>query len=363
MHLSQILKEAVQQKASDIHLKAKVPPMFRINKELVPSNLSVITVEDLERFISELVPQKKIELFKESKEIDLAYTLDEVGRFRINIFYQKGLPGIVIRRVKSEFSNFSELGLPDVLKKICEYKQGIIIVCGPARSGKSTTIASMLDYINSTKRLHIITVEDPIEFLHEDKMSTIDQREIGIDTESYTTALKYVMREDPDVVFIGELRDKETFNVALNVAETGHLIFTTLHASGAGYAVERIMDYAYQEQKSQARNQLANNLTAIISLQLVLKKDGSGLVPAVEVLIGNNVVQKLIRDNKLNKLNAAMELCAGEGMQTFNQSLLKLVQSGQITQEDALSRSANPEVLKLNLQGIFLDDAKKILEG
>lgn len=363
MHLSQILKDSVQRNASDIHLKVGTPVVFRIGKELYISESQILSPENMEGFISELLPEKKQELLKENKEIDIAYTLKDVGRFRVNIFRQRGLPGIVIRRVKKEFQDFSELGLPNVLEKICGFRQGIVILCGPARSGKSTTISAMVNYINNTAKLHIVTVEDPIEFLHEDKMSVIDQREIGIDTESYGSALKYVMRQDPDIVFIGELRDKESFNIALNVAETGHLVFTTLHASGAGYAVERILDYTPAEHRNQVRNQLANNLAAVISQQLLMKKDGKGLVPAVEILIGTPIVQKLVRDNKINKLSAAIELSAGEGMQTFNQSLLKLVQSGKISQEDALAKSGSPEVLKLNLQGIFLDDAKKILEG
>lgn len=363
MHLSQLLKEAVQKQASDLHIKVNSPPIIRIGKELVNLEYPPLLNSDIENFISELLPMPKQEYIKEHKEIDFAYTLPEIGRFRVNIFYQKGLPGIVMRMVKTEFSDFSSLGLPSVLEKICRFNQGIVIVSGPARSGKSTTIATMINYINNARRLHIITVEDPIEFLHEDKMSIINQREIGIDTDSYSTALKYVMREDPDLVFIGELRDKESFQVALNIAETGHLIFTTLHAGSASFAVERILNYFTLEQRDQIRMQLANNLSAIISQQLLTRKDGSGLVPAVEVMISTGIMQKLIRDGKLNKLYAAIELGSNEGMQTFNQSLLRLVQSGQVSEANVLARSPNPEVLKLNLQGIFLDDAKKILEG
>lgn len=363
MQLSQILEECVEKDASDVHLKVGVPPVLRIGKDLIELKHPPLTNADIENYITELIPADKKEHYKDNKEIDFAYTLKDAGRFRVNIFYQRGLHGIVIRRVKKEFSDFAELGLPDVFKKICGFDQGIVIICGPARTGKSTTIAAMINYINSTRKLHIITIEDPIEFVHEDKMSIIDQREIGIDTESYGTALKYVMREDPDLVFMGELRDKDSFNAALNASETGHIIFTTLHAGNAAHAVERMLDYAPPEQRDLARNLLSSNLAAIVSQQLIQKKDGTGLVPAVEVMICNSIVQKLIRENKINKINAAIELGSGEGMQTFNQSLHNLVQSNKISQEDALSKSANPEVLKLNLQGIFLDDAKKILEG
>jgi twitching motility protein PilT len=362
MDLSDILKEAAKAKASDIHLKNGNPPIFRIGKELVNLKSAPLKISDIEQFIAEILPENKKNIFQQTKEIDYAYMLDGIGRFRVNIFFQKGAPGIVIRRVKAEFDNFAQLGLPSVLEKICSSRQGIVIVCGPARTGKSTTIATMLNYINATRRLHVITIEDPIEYVHEDKMSIIDQREVSIDTDSYDTAIKAALREDPDVIYIGELRDKESFNAALNAAETGHLIFTTLHATNTSHAVERILDYTPSEQRDQARKQLASNLSAIVAQQLLPKKDGTGSVPAVEVLIGTGIVQKLVRENKITKLPAAIETGGGDGMQTFNQSLLQLVQSNQITQEDALARSAYPEVLKLNLQGIFLDDAKRILE-
>lgn len=363
MKLSQLLKEVVDKQASDIYLKVGSPPVFRIGKELVNSEYPSLSNPDVENFIKELLPPVKQEYLKEHKEIDFAYTLPDTGRFRVDIFYQKGVPNIIMRRVKAEFSDFISLGLPGVLEKICMFNQGIVLICGPARSGKSTTIATMINYINNTRRMHIVTIEDPIEFLHEDKMSVIDQREVGIDTESYSAALKYVMREDPDLVFIGELRDKESFQTAMSAAETGHLIFTTLHAGSSSLAAERILNYYVLEQRDQIRIQLANNLSAVITQQLLPKIDGSGLVPAVEVLIATGMVQKLIRDNKLNKISAVIELGAGSGMQTFNQSLLKLVKSGQVSQENALAKSPNPEALKLNLQGIFMDDAKKILEA
>lgn len=362
MRLSQLLKEAIQKQASDIHLKVGSPPVVRIGKELVNLEYPPLKDSDIENFISEILPPDKRAYLNEHKEIDFSYVLPDIGRLRVDIFYQRGLPGIVIRRVKTEFSAFSDLGLPEVLKKICSLNQGIVLICGPARSGKSTTIAAMLNYINNTRRLHIITIEDPIEFMHEDKMSIIDQREVGVDTESYSSALKYVMREDPDMVFIGELRDKESFTAALNAAETGHLIFSTLHAGNAGNAVERILNYFPQDIRDQVRMQLASGIAAIVSQQLLKKKDGQGLIPAVEVMLGTGIIQKFVRDNKLNKLQAAIEIGTGDGMQTFNQSLLKLVQSDLASQEDALSKSPNPEVLKLNLQGIFLDDAKRILE-
>lgn len=363
MHINELLTEMAQKNASDIHIKFGLPPVLRIGKELINTEHPPLKAKDIESFIGQLLTEKKADYFKEKKDLDFAYTVENVARFRVNVFYQRGIPGIVIRRVKSEFPSFKELYLPEILEKISDLHQGIVIVCGPARSGKSTTIASMINYINTTKRINIITIEDPIEFLHQDKMSVINQRELDIDTESYNIALKSALREDPDLIYIGELRDNESFTAALNASETGHVIYTTLHASSAAHAVERVLDYFKPEMKDQMRNQLASNIGAIISQQLLSRKDGSGLVPAVEVLVGTGIVQKLIKENKLNKLNAAIELGTGDGMQTFNQSLLKLVQSGVITQETALARSTTPEVLKLNLQGIYLDDAKRVLEA
>ena len=363
MNLSQLLKEVVQKKASDIYLKVGSPPILRIGKELVNLPYSSLTNSDIEKFATEILGESRQKYLKEHREIDIAYVVPDIGRFRVNIFYQRELPGIIMRRVRAEFEDFASLGLPSVIKDICNFNEGIVVVCGAARTGKSTTIATMINYINNTQRLHIITIEDPIEFLYEDKQSVIDQREIGIDTESFTTALKYIMREDPDLVFIGELRDKESFQAALNIAEAGHLIFTTLHANSTSQAINRIMDYFPPEQRDTIRMQLANNLKTVIVQQLLPKKDSSDLIPVVEVMISNGIIQKLIREKKFTKLTAAIELGVNEGMQTFNQALLKLIQSGTVSEKVAFAKSPNPEALKLNLQGIFLDDAKKILES
>ena len=363
MHLNKLLKEIVDQQASDLHLKVDSPPIARIHRSLIKLKYPVLTVKDIEGFAKELLPPGKQDLFIQRKEIDFAYSVAGISRFRVNIFYQRGVPGIVIRRVKTEFSDFKSLGLPEILKTICEMKQGIVLVCGPASSGKSTTIATMIEYINTHRKLHIITIEDPIEFLFEDKECMINQREVSIDTESFPNALKYIMREDPDLIYIGELRDPESFQTALKAAETGHLVFSTMHAGNVRDTVDRVLDYFPQEQRGPILSQLANTLSAVISMKLIPRKDGKGMVPALEIMVSNGVTRKLIRDNTLSKLPAAIEMGKQEGMQTFNLSLMELVQSDKITQEEALARSFSPEVLKLNLQGIFLDDASKILEG
>lgn len=359
--LSQLLKDTVSKNASDIYLKVGSPPVLRIGKELSDLPYPALSVSEIEKFIAEILDEPKQKYLKEHKEMDIAYIMPDIGRFRVDIFYQRGLPGIIMRRVKMEFEDFSALGLPAVLKDICNTGEGIVLICGPARTGKSTTIAAMLNYINTTRRMHIITIEDPIEFLYEDKKSVIDQREIGIDTESFSTALKYIMREDPDLVFIGELRDKDSFQTALNVAETGHLVLSTLHANSGAQAIDRILDYFPLDTRDNVRAQLSNAIRAVISQQLLPKKDGTGLVPAVEVMLTNGTIKKLIHENKISKLPAAIELGANEGMQTFNQSLLKLIKDGTITEETAFAKSPNPDSLKLNLQGIYLD-TKKILE-
>ena len=362
MDFSKLLKETVDKQASDLHIKVGSPPILRIDTKLVTLKGPKLEAKDIEGFIKEILEDKRYERFQMLREMDVAYVAPDIGRFRVDMFYQRDLPGMVLRRVKKEFKNFAELGLPDTVKNICNYERGIVLVCGPARSGKSTTISTMINHINNTKRIHIVTVEDPIEYQYDDNKSIINQREIGVDTQSFSSALKHIMRQDPDLVFFGELRDQDGFQTVINVAETGHLVFTTLHAHSAIQAVDRSLEYFSVDMRDQIRMQIANNLIAIVALRLLPKKDDSGVVPAVEVLIANSIVRKLIRENKLNKLQAAMELGTGEGMQTFNQSLLKLIQSGAVTEQDAFSISPNPESLKLNLQGIFLDDAKKILE-
>lgn len=363
MNLAQLLKEVVIRQASDLHLKVQAAPMVRIGSELVELDYPPINPAQIDSFLKEILDPVRLARFQNEREIDLAYVAPDIGRFRVDIFYQRGLPGIVMRRVKTEFGDFAGLGLPEVLAKICNADRGIVIICGPARSGKSTTIATMINYINKNRRLHIITVEDPIEFLFEDNQSIINQREIGIDTQSFATALRHIMREDPDLIFVGEMRDQDSFQAAINVAETGHLVFTTLHAHSTTQAVDRALEYFPAALREQVRRQLANNLRAVIAQKLLPKKDGSGLVPVVEVLIANGTIRKLIRENRGDKIAAAIELGKEEGMQTFNRSLLGLVRSGAIAEEEAIAVSPHPETLRLNLQGIFLDDAKKILES
>ena len=267
-----------------------------------------------------------------------------------------------MRSVKTTILNFEQLNLPLVLKDISLVERGIIILAGATGSGKSTTLAAMIDYINKTERRHIVTIEDPIEFLHSDLKSIINQREVGIDTMTFQTALKHVLRQDPDVILIGEMRDQQSFSAALMASETGHVVLTTVHADSSVQCIERILDFFNTpEQREQARLQLATNIVAIICQRLIPTIDKQGLIPAVEILRGTPIVKKFIRENKFEKLNKAIETGKEDGMQTFNQSILALIQENKISEEDGLSKASNPEALKMNLKGIFLDDSKKIL--
>lgn len=363
MEIIPLLKRMVEKEVSDLHLKAGSPPTFRLQKELVNFDEDPLKPQDTEEIARALLSEKQLQIFKEKMEMDFSYSLSGVGRFRVNVFRQRGTVGLVIRRVKTEILSFEELGLPPVMEKIALSPRGLIIVCGAASSGKSTTLAAMIDFINNHRRCHIVTIEDPVEFLHHDKKSIITQREVGMDTESFTTALRHVVRQDPDVIMIGELRDMESFSMAMTAAETGHLILTTLHASDVSKAFNRVMDFFPPSLHYQIRMQMALNLRAIIAQRLLQRADEEGLVPAVEILLATPTVSQLIRDDRLEKLEAAIQTGTSEGMQTFNQSLVKLVNSKIVTYEEAMAKSSNPEALKMNLQGIFLDEDRQILGG
>ncbi len=357
-----ILKEMVKKNASDLHLKVGNTPIMRINKDLVSWGEEKLTPEDTESIARSIMTQGQWQTFEYNKEIDFAYTLPGVGRFRTNVFIQRGSVGIVMRAVKTEILSFEQLNLPEILGEISLVERGIVIVAGATGAGKSTTLASMIDYINRTVRKHIVTIEDPIEFLHSDKKSIINQREVGIDTMTFQTALKHVLRQDPDVILIGEMRDHQSFTASLTASETGHLVLTTVHADSAVQCIERILDFfSTPEQREQARLQLASNIVAIICQRLIPKIDKQGLIPAIEILRGTPIVKKFIRENKFDKIQKAIETGQEDGMQSFNQSIFKLIKENKISEEDGLSKATNPDALKMNLKGIFLDDSKRIL--
>ncbi len=358
--LHQVLAAATQSNASDIHIKEGFPVAYRIDGDIMSSNF-VASRELLEQFMNEVASPKQIDSYWETGDLDLSHYEDEVGRFRVNIHRQRNLIAVNFRWVKNKLMQVTDLGLPDTLEMIAEYPRGIIIMTGTTGSGKSTTLAAMLEHINQVRRAHIITIEDPIEYEFKDESCIFEQRELGIDTVSFASALKHALRQDPDVIMVGEMRDRESFDAALQAADTGHLVISTLHASNATQTINRLLDFYDKNEQDPIREALAINLKAVISQRLVQRAGGSGRAPAVEIMLNTAMVSKLIQENRLELLPAAVEAGREEGMMTFNQCLLDLVNNGVITEEDALEASDNPEALKMNFQGIFLSSSGGII--
>lgn len=362
MNINALLKVMVEKETSDLHIKAGSRPTLRINGELVPVDVPPLSPSETEEIVSTILNEKQKKEFFSKKEIDIAYSAPKLGRFRTNIFFQRGSIAIAMRRVRVNIPTFDEIHLPPVFKKISAIRKGFVLITGPTSSGKSTTQAAMIGYLNSHHRCRIITIEDPIEFLHRDNKSMISQREVGIDTESFVTAMRHAVRQDPDIILIGEMRDPETFSVAMTASETGHLVISTLHTADVAQSLMRLFDFFPPSQYEQVRFLLAMNLMALTCQQLVNRADGKGLVPAVEVMVSTPSVTKLIRENQFGKLPLVIQSGEYEGMQTFNQSLLKLVKSKMITESEAIAKSPNPDALKMNLRGIFLDEDRKIVD-
>lgn len=355
-----VLKAAVESAASDVHIKVGTPVVFRINRQLYPADFPYPDAASMKAWLEHAVPAHLKKRLEDEREADFSYYAPGIGRFRTNVFQQRGEFCFAMRHVKTRVPSFEELGLPDILKQIAETQRGIVIVAGPSGCGKSTTLAAMIEHINANFKKHIITLEDPIEYLFEDNQSVIEQREIGLDTVSYHHALKHVLRQDPDVIMIGEMRDVVSIESAMAACDTGHLVLTTLHTINAPASVVRILDFFNAEEREQVRRQLAGSLRAII-VQRMVNTIAGGITPAFEILINTPTVRKLIEENRLEKLGAAVETGVEEGMMNFNQSLLQLVRAGKITEKEALSKAPNPQSLEMNLKGIFLDDGRRIL--
>ena len=351
--LQNILEKGVSSDASDVHIKEHSPIAYRIDGDMISSDF-IPDVEMLERFISQVANPDQIEYFKKTGDLDLSHYEDGVGRFRVNAHRQRNMLCLNFRYVKNKVMTFEQLGLPPVLTKISEYPRGIVILTGTTGSGKSTSLAAMLEHINSTMHRHVITIEDPIEYEFEDKMSFFEQREVGLDTISFPSALKHVLRQDPDIIMVGEMRDRTSFEAALQAADTGHLVMTTLHASNATQTINRILDFFEQGEQAGIRESLALNLAAIVSQRLIPKAIGVGRAPACEIMLNTPMITKLLQENRLEKLPMAVAAGRNDGMLTFNQCLYDLVDNGIITEEDAMEASDNPEALKMNFQGIFL---------
>ncbi|HDP70403.1 MAG TPA: PilT/PilU family type 4a pilus ATPase [Actinobacteria bacterium] len=351
LEITDLLKEMAKKDASDLHLKMGSPPCFRIQGGLVQHDGSSLSASDAEKMALKLMGEERFSKLKEIKEADFAFSLVDIGRFRVNVSFQKGSIAIAIRRVVAgECLDIEKLGLPPVLKKLAGEPRGLVLVTGTAGSGKTTTLAAMINHINKTRKTHIVTIEDPIEVLHEDNMSFINQREVGIDTESYQEALKRVVRQDPNVILIGEMRDHETVRVALSAAEIGHLVLSTLHTIDATETINRIIDFFPPYQQKQIRTMLGATLKGIVSLRL-LPKVGGDRVPATEVMVATSTTREyVLNEAETSKIKQAIADGDYYGMMTFEQSLEKLYQDGKITLENALSTAENPHDFKLSLQ-------------
>lgn len=355
MHINDLLKLAAERGASDLHLKVGSHPVIRVNGLLQPlTEVRRLLQEDTIAMAFTVMDAKQKEKFKQNLDIDIAYSVSGLGRFRVNIFQQRGTVGIVARLIPIGIKTIRELNLPPVLEKIANEQRGLILCTGTTGSGKSTTLAAMIDYINTNRVEHIITIEDPIEFLHRDKKSIVNQREVGLDTKSFAAALRSALREDPDVILVGEMRDYETIETALLAAETGHLVLSTLHTLDATETITRIISVFPPHQQKQIRLQLASVLRAVISLRLVPRADNKGRVPACEIMINTATIQDCIENKEKTKMikDFIEQGTSQYGMQTFDQSLFFLYKQGLITLEEALKRASNPDDFKLKIAGI-----------
>ncbi len=341
-----LLRLVVEQGATDLHLSANLPPFLRVDDRLVPTDHGILSGDDVRELAYSLLSPEKIERFERWKELDFAFSIEGLARFRANYFIQQGYVGVAIRMLPFRILSFAELGLPvPIVTSLCEKPKGLILITGSTGSGKTTTLASMVDHLNATKNSHIITIEDPIEYMHTSKKSIVDQREVGTDTQSFAQALKHVLRQDPDIILIGEMRDLETIETALVVAETGHLVLATLHTSDAVQTANRIIDVFPAHQQNQVRIQLSMELLGVMSQQLIPKAGGRGRVLASEVLIVNHAVRSLIREQKIHQMYSVIQTGQKEGMRTMNQSLYELYVNRVITLEEAMARSTDPDDL------------------
>ncbi|MDD5656349.1 MAG: type IV pilus twitching motility protein PilT [Elusimicrobia bacterium] len=336
--------------ASDLHMTVGAPPTLRIDGHLVPTPFDRLSHDTAQSLIFSLLTETQRQRFEATNELDLAFSLKGIGRLRMNVFRQRGAIGAAIRSIPASFKTFEEIGLPPVIYDVMKVPKGLVLVTGPTGSGKSTTIASMIDYVNENRCAHIVTIEDPIEYVHSHKKCIINQREVGQDTESFGASLKHVLRQDPNVILIGELRDLDTISAALTIAETGHLVFATLHTTDCAQTINRIIDVFPQHQLDQVRVQLSFVLQAVICQQLMAHASGTGRVLAAEVLIVTAAIRNLIREQKVEQVQLAIQTGGKVGMQTMNQSLADLYRQGRVTFQEAMIRSLDPEDLRRLMQ-------------
>ncbi len=343
MDITQLLAFGVEQGASDCHLSAGEPPMIRIHGDLKKLDSPPLSKEAVHALIYDIMNDAQRKTFEETSECDFSFELGQVARFRVNVFRQRKGEGAVFRTIPTKILTLEELGMPPILKQLCDKEKGLVLVTGPTGSGKSTTLAAMIDYLNSSFEGHILTIEDPIEFVHPSKKCLVNQREVGPHTQSFSNALRAALREDPDVILVGEMRDLETIQLALTAAETGHIVFGTLHTSSAPKTVDRVIDVFPPAQQAQIRAQFAESIEAVIT-QTLLKKKAGGRVAALEIMTGTTAIRNLIREGKIHQIPGTMQVSQKDGMQTMDMALTNLVSRGIVTREEAQSKSMNPNL-------------------
>jgi twitching motility protein PilT len=346
VHIDELLRLVVEKKGSDLHLAAGVPPVLRIDGQLLATNYAVLTDFEVQRMIYAILTDEQIRTFETEYELDCSYQLRGLSRFRVNVYRDRGAVAGAFRVIPSQIPTVRGLGLPLVLEDLSRRPRGLVLVTGPTGSGKSTTLAAMIGQINNERSVHIITIEDPIEYLHTHRRSLINQRELGTDTRSFAQALRHALREDPDVILVGEMRDLETMSLAITAAETGHLVFSTVHTNNAAQTVDRIVDVFPPGQQEQIRIQLSNNLEAVLSQQLLPRAGTPGRIAAMEIMIASPAIRNLIREAKAHQITSVIQTSAHLGMQTMDQCLRDLYQRGLITFEEAMGRAMNQEELK-----------------
>lgn len=345
-----LLRTLVIKKSSDLHFQAGSPPIFRVNGELSFSDLSPLSSKDIEKYIYSIMGKDQKEEFNRTHRFDFSYSVPGIARFRVNVYQQQGCIGAVMRCIPFEIPTLEELGLPPIVKELATKSNGLILVTGPTGSGKSTTLAAIIGYINSNIKGHIITIEDPLEFIHQNKLCEINQREVGLDTDSFAAALRDALREDPNVVLVGEMRDLDTISNAITAAETGHLVFATLHTNDAAQTVDRMIDVFPPHQQPQIRTQLASTLRAVIAQKLLRKKDGSGRIAAFEIMVVNTAIKHLIKEGNTNQIYSAIQTGRQEGMQGLEQSLKNFCKDGLISVEEAMHHANDLKAFELILK-------------
>ena len=343
MDITQLLAFGVEQGASDCHLSSGEPPMLRIHGDLKKLDSPTLAKEDVHSMVFDIMNDAQRKVFEELHEVDFSFEMGDIARFRVNVFMQRKGEGAVFRTIPTKILTLEQLGMPKIMKELCDREKGLILVTGPTGSGKSTTLAAMIDYINGDFEGHVLTIEDPIEFVHKSKKCLVNQRELGAHTHSFANALRSALREDPDVILVGEMRDLETIQLALTAAEPGHLVFGTIHTSSAPDTVNRVIDVFPPSQQAQIRTQFAESIEAVVT-QTLLKKKGGGRVAAVEIMTGSTAVRNLIREGKIHQLPGTMQVSQKDGMQTMDMCLIDLVTRGIVTREEAQSKSMTPNL-------------------